>query len=57
MDFPRLLVGTDAGLELVGPRPGRELAGHEITALSVAGTERWALLDGRTLWRCRAKGD
>ncbi len=54
----QILVGTGKGLFELGPEDRihlDQLSGREITALALEGSTRWALADGRTLWR--ASGD
>lgn len=52
-----LLVGTVDGLQRVGDGGGVELAGHRVTAVAGGAGDWLALLDGRTVWRGRGRGD
>ena len=45
-----LFVGTRDGLYQVGVGDGKQFEGESVTALAVAESELWAIIDGTTVW-------
>jgi hypothetical protein len=46
-----IVVGTAAGVDVIGDRTDHQMKGQECTALALEGHHIWAVLDGTAFWR------